>query len=76
MPFPGRPLQARYYFPYTVDKKLSDIIFIVNTLRRRNLREKFRILYKFLFNANRRFEEIQVGSGRVKMVLDKTNFSK
>ena len=28
---PGRPLQARYYAPYTVDKKLSDINYIVNT---------------------------------------------
>ena len=30
-PIPGRPLQARYYGPYTVDKKLSDVNYIVNT---------------------------------------------
>ena len=28
LPIPGKPLQARYYGPYTVDKKISD----VNTL--------------------------------------------
>ena len=32
---PGTPLQARYYGPYTVDKKLSDINYIVNTPGRR-----------------------------------------
>ena len=31
LPIPGRPLQARYYGPYTVDKKLSDVNYIVNT---------------------------------------------
>ena len=31
MPIPGKPLQARYYGPYTVDKKLSDVNYIVNT---------------------------------------------
>ena len=30
-PIPGRPSQARYYGPYTVDKKLSDVNYIVNT---------------------------------------------
>ena len=28
---PGRPLQARYYGPYIVDKKLSVVNYIVNT---------------------------------------------
>ena len=28
---PGKPLQARYYGPYTVDKKISDVNYIVNT---------------------------------------------
>ena len=32
LPIPGRPLQARYYGPYTVEKKLS---YIVNTPGRR-----------------------------------------
>ena len=35
LPIPGKPLQARYYGPYTVDKKLSDVNFVVNTPGRR-----------------------------------------
>ena len=35
LPIPGKPLQARYYGPYTVDKKLNDINYIVNTPGRR-----------------------------------------
>ena len=31
LPIPVKPLQARYYGPYTVDKKLSDVNYIVNT---------------------------------------------
>ena len=31
LPIPGKPLQARYYDPYTVDKKLSGVNYIVNT---------------------------------------------
>ena len=31
LPIPGRPLQARYSGPYTINKKLSDVNFIVNT---------------------------------------------
>ena len=31
LPISGRPLQARYYVPYTVHKKLSDVNYIVNT---------------------------------------------
>ena len=31
LPIPGTSLQARYYGPYTVDKKLSDVNYIVNT---------------------------------------------
>ena len=31
LPIPGKPLQARYYGPYTVDKKISDVNYIVNT---------------------------------------------
>ena len=34
-PIPGKPLQARYFGPYTVDKKLSDVNYIVNTPGRR-----------------------------------------
>ena len=35
LPIPGKPLQARYYGPYTVDKKLSDVNYIVNIPGRR-----------------------------------------
>ena len=39
LPIPGRPLQARYYGPYTVDKKLSDVNYIVNTPGRRRQKQ-------------------------------------
>ena len=39
LPIPGRPLQARYYGPYTVDKKLSDVNYIVNTSGRRKRKQ-------------------------------------
>ena len=31
MPIPGKQLPARYYGPYIVHKKLSDVNYIVNT---------------------------------------------
>ena len=31
LPIPGKPLQARYYGPYTVDKKLSDVNYMGGT---------------------------------------------
>ena len=39
MPISGKPLQARYYGPYTVDKKLSDVNYIVNTPGRRKQKQ-------------------------------------
>ena len=39
LPIPGRPLQARYYAPYTADKKLSDVNYIVNTPGRRKQKQ-------------------------------------
>ena len=39
LPIPGRPLQARYYGPYTVDKKLSDVNYSVNTPGRRKQKQ-------------------------------------
>ena len=41
LPIPGRPLQARYYGPYTVEKKLSDVKvnYIVNTPGRRKQKQ-------------------------------------
>ena len=28
---PGRPLQARYFRPYTIARKMRDVNFVVNT---------------------------------------------
>ena len=39
LPIPGKPLQARYYVPYTVDKKLSDISYTVNSHGRRKKKQ-------------------------------------
>ena len=35
LPIPGRPLQARYFGPYAIDKKTSDLNYIINTQGRR-----------------------------------------
>ena len=35
LPIPGRPLQERYFGPYTIDKKTSDLNYIINTPGRR-----------------------------------------
>ena len=35
LPIPGRSLQARYFGPYTIDKKTSDLNYIINTPGRR-----------------------------------------
>ena len=39
LPIPGKPLQARYYGTYTVNKKLSDVNYIVNTPGRRKKKQ-------------------------------------
>ena len=39
LPIPGKPLQARYYGPYTVDKKLCDVNYTVNTPGRRKQKQ-------------------------------------
>lgn len=31
LPIPGRPLQARYFDPYTIEKKVSDLSYCVNS---------------------------------------------
>ena len=36
---PGKPLQARYYGPYTLDKKISHVNYIVNTPGRRKQKQ-------------------------------------
>ena len=43
LPILGKPLQARYYDPYTVDKKLSDVNNIVNTPGNRKQKQLFHI---------------------------------
>ena len=35
LPIPGKTLQARYYGPYTVDKKISHVNYLVNAPGRR-----------------------------------------
>ena len=35
LPIPGRPLQARYFGPHTIDKKTSDLNYVINTPGRR-----------------------------------------
>ena len=39
LPIPGKQLQAKYYGPYTVDKKLSDVNYTVNTPGRRKQKQ-------------------------------------
>ena len=39
LPIPGKPLQARYYGPYNVHKKFSDVNYIVNTPGRRKQKQ-------------------------------------
>ena len=36
---PGRPLQARYFGPYTVEKKASDLNYIITTPDRRKQKQ-------------------------------------
>ena len=39
LPIAGNPLQARYYGPYTIEKKLSDLNYVVNTQGRHKQRQ-------------------------------------
>ena len=39
LPISGKPLQAKYYGPYTVDKQISDVNYIVNTPGRRKQKQ-------------------------------------
>ena len=43
LPIPGKPLQARYYGPYTVDKKISDVNYNVNTPGRRKQKQLYHV---------------------------------
>ena len=39
LPIPGRPLQARYFGPNTVEKKASDLNYIITTPDRRKQKQ-------------------------------------
>ena len=39
LPVPGRPLQARYFGPYIVDKKMSDLKYVLQTPDRRKQKQ-------------------------------------
>ena len=39
LPIPGKPLQARYHGPCTVDRKNNDVNYIVNTPGRRKQKQ-------------------------------------
>ena len=39
LPIPGRPLQARYYGPYIVEQKISNLDYVINTPGRRKQKQ-------------------------------------
>ena len=39
LPVPGRPPQARYFGPYIVDKKMSDLNYVLQTRDRRKQKQ-------------------------------------
>ena len=39
LPIPGRPLQARYFGPYVIDKKVSDLNYVLKTPDRRKSKQ-------------------------------------
>ena len=39
LPVPGRPLQARYFGPYVIEKKMSDLNYILQTPDRRKQKQ-------------------------------------
>ena len=43
LPIPGRPLQARYFGPFTVEEKASDLNYIINTSDRRKQKQFYHI---------------------------------
>ena len=53
LPIPGRPLQSRYLGPYTIDKKKSDLNYIINTPGRRKNKQMCHInMLKEYFNRD------------------------
>ena len=43
LPIPGRPLQARYFGHYPIDKKKSDLNYTINTPGRRKNKQMFHV---------------------------------
>ena len=39
LPIVGNPLQARYHGPYVIEKRISDLNYLIQTLDRRNQRQ-------------------------------------
>lgn len=39
LPIPGHPLQARYYGPYEIERKISDVNYVVSTPGRRKQKQ-------------------------------------
>ena len=60
LPIPGRPLQARYFGPYTVEKKASDLNYIKTTPDRRKQKQ--------LCHINRLKEYVDRDSSTVALV--------
>ena len=53
LPIPGRPLQARYFGPYTIDKKTSDLNYIINTPGRRKNKQMCHVnMFKEYFDRD------------------------
>ena len=43
LPIPGRPLQARYFGPYSIDKKTSDLNYIIKSPGRRKNKQMYHV---------------------------------
>ena len=53
LPIPGRPLQARYFVPYVVDKRVSDLNYILITPDRRRQHQLCHVnMLKSYFDLN------------------------
>ena len=58
LPIPGRPLQARYFVPYALDKKTSGLNYIINTPGRRKNKQMCHVnMLKEYFERDSSFSE-------------------
>ena len=64
LPIPGRPLQARYFGPYTVDKKLNNLNYVINTPGRRKQKQLCHInmLKEYIERDNSKFSPVNAVS--------------